>query len=191
MNNANMNEIEKTIKSERIYEGKILNLRIDTVELPNRKYSRREIIEHQKAVAIIPVDDDGNIYLVKQYRKAINKEIYEIPAGLVENNEALKETAIRELQEEIGYTTENLEYLFDAYSSPGFTDEKVSLFLARSLQPSKLKLDEDEFLTVHTFQLPELVKLVEDCVIVDAKTIIGILFLKNYFRDHPEIQSDI
>ena len=93
---------EKSIKSDTIYDGKILKLRVDTVELVNKKYSKREIVDHQKGVGIIAFDEDNKLWMVKQYRKAIDRVTLEIPAGLVESNELPIETAKRELQEEIG-----------------------------------------------------------------------------------------
>ena len=121
---------EKTMKSERIYEGKIVNLRVDTVELPDKKYSKREIVEHPGAVGIVPITEDGKIILVKQFRKAVEKPLLEIPAGKIEINEEPKETALRELFEETGYYSNNMEYIIEFYTSPGFSNEKIYLFLA-------------------------------------------------------------
>lgn len=107
-----MNEIEKTMKTEILYEGKILTLRVDTVELPDMKYSKREIIEHSPSVVIIPMIDDENVFVIKQYRKAVDKVLYEFPAGLLESGEDPKEAALRELQEEIKYTADKIEFSF-------------------------------------------------------------------------------
>ena len=106
---------EKTMKSERIYEGKILNLRVDTVELPDKKYSKREIVEHPGAVAIIAITKDKKLVMVKQYRKAVEDFLWEIPAGKLEVNEEPKETAIRELREETGYEAKKLSYITEFY----------------------------------------------------------------------------
>ncbi len=167
---------EKTIKSEMIYEGRILNLRLDTVELPNRKYSKREIVEHQKAVCIIAVQD-GKLYFVKQFRKAANEQLLELPAGLVEHNETPKEAAIREMREEIGFNCKNLTYLFDAYSSPGFTNEKISFFLAEDLFKDELEADDDEFIDVELIEFDRLNQMIEDGAIIDGKTVIGVLYI--------------
>lgn len=170
---------EKTIKSEMIYEGRILNLRLDTVELPNRKYSKREIVEHANAVCIIAVKDK-KLFFVSQYRKAIDQQLMELPAGLIEHNETPKDAAIREMREEIGYNCKNLTYLFDAYSSPGFSDEKVSFFLAEELFRDELEADDDEFLNIELIEQEKLMQMIEDGAIVDGKTIMGILyFLRN------------
>src|SRR5690554_4052188 len=112
---------EKTMKSDKLYEGKLLNLRVDTVELPDKKYSKREVVEHPGGVGIVPITEDNCIILVKQYRKAIEKFLLEIPAGKLELNEEPRETALRELKEETGYEANKLEYLLDFYTSPGFT----------------------------------------------------------------------
>lgn len=106
-----MNEIEKTMKTEILYEGKNFTLRVDTVELPDMKYSKREIIEHSPSVVIIPMIDDENVFVIKQYRKAVDKVLYEFPAGLLESGEDPKEAALRELQEEIKYTADKIEFL--------------------------------------------------------------------------------
>lgn len=167
---------ENTIKSEKIYEGRIIKVRVDTVELANRSYSKREIVEHQRGVGIVAINENKEIYLVKQFRKPIEKVIYEIPAGLVESNENLVDAAKRESQEEIGFLPKNMELLVEAYASPGFTDEIFTIFLGTDLIESKLDLDDEEFLEVVKMPLTEALDLVENLEIMDAKTIIGILY---------------
>lgn len=171
---------EKTMKSERLYEGKILNLRVDTVELPDKKYSKREIVEHPGSVAVIPITDDGSIILIKQYRKAVERFLLELPAGKMEINEEPRVTAIRELKEETGYTTEKMEYLIEFYTSPGFTNEKIYLFLATNLVKEEAEQDTDEYITVEKYNIDVLMKMIERGEITDSKTIIGILFAKKY-----------
>ncbi|MDO4778604.1 MAG: NUDIX hydrolase [Tissierellia bacterium] len=168
--------VEKTIKSERIYEGKIIKVRVDTVELPNQGYAKREIVEHSRGVGIVALTDKNEIYMVKQYRKPIENFVLEIPAGLVESNEDAKEAAIRELQEEAGVKPNYIELITEAYASPGFTDEKISIFLARDLVESKLELDDTEFLEAFKVPLHKAYQMVENFEITDAKTIIGILY---------------
>lgn len=167
---------ENTIKSETIYEGRILNLKVDTVELPNRKYSKREIVEKSNAIAIIAIKDNL-IFFVKQYRKAVNKPLLEIPAGLIESNEDPREAALRELQEEIGYSARKLNFLFNSYSSPGFTNEKTSFFLAEDLYESKLIGDDDEYLEVLSYDINAAIKMIDDGEIEDSKTITAILYI--------------
>ncbi|EGC82484.1 NUDIX hydrolase [Anaerococcus prevotii] len=173
---------EKSIKSDTIYDGKILKLRVDTVELVNKKYSKREIVDHQKGVGIIAFDEDNKLWMVKQYRKAIDKVTLEIPAGLVESNELPIETAKRELQEEVGFYPEKISYLFDMHASPGFTNDKLSFFLATNLVKSELEQDEDENLEASLYEVDDLYNMIENGELTDAKSIIAILYamkLKN------------
>lgn len=173
-----MDNYEKTIKVDNIYEGKILSLRVETVEMHDKKYSKREIVDHMKGVGIIAFDGEDSIYLVRQYRKAIDEFTLEIPAGLVEANEKPIETAKRELQEEIGYKPLDIEYLFDMHASPGFTNDKLSFFLAKDLEESKLEEDEDEFLERKSFKIDDIYNMVINGEITDAKTIIAVLYAK-------------
>ena len=173
---------EKSIKSDTIYDGKILKLRVDTVELVNKKYSKREIVDHQKGVGIIAFDEDNKLWMVKQYRKAIDKVTLEIPAGLVESNELPIETAKRERQEEVGFYPEEISYLFDMHASPGFTNDKLSFFLAQNLVKSELEQDEDENVEASLYEVDDLYNMIENGELTDAKTIIAILYalkLKN------------
>lgn len=171
---------EKTMKCDRIYEGKILNLRIETVELPDKKYSKREIVEHPNGVAVIPIIDDKSMIMVKQYRKAVEKVMLEIPAGILEVNEEPRDAALRELKEETGYDAEKLKYMMEFYTSPGYCDEKIYLFLAKDLKEGELDLDSEEAVVHEIFSIEELVKMVNRGEIVDSKTIIGINIAKNY-----------
>lgn len=170
------NFYEKTIKSDSIYDGKILKLRVDTVELENKRYSKREIVDHQKGVGIIVFDGPDKLWMVSQYRKAIDKVTLEIPAGLVDPGELPIETAKRELQEEVGYFPEKVTYLFDMHASPGFTNDKLSFFVAEDLVESKLELDVDENLDSKSYPVKELYQMVENGEITDAKTIIAIFY---------------
>ena len=138
---------EKTIHSERLYEGKVINLKVDDVSLPNGKQSKRELIEHPGAVAIIAVTDEQKIIMVEQYRKALERSLVEIPAGKLEPGEAPETTAMRELEEETGYSAQKLEKLISFSTSPGFADEVVHLFLAVGLHKAVngAVTDDDEF----------------------------------------------
>ncbi len=169
---------EKTMKSDKLYEGKLFNLRVDTVELPDKKYSKREIIEHPGAVSILAITEDDCVVLVRQYRKAIERALLELPAGKIEINEEPVETAKRELKEETGFTAEKIEYLLEFYTSPGFTNEKVYIFLAKELTQGETDFDDGEFIETEKIHIDELVKMVYLGEIVDSKTIIGIQFAK-------------
>lgn len=167
---------ETTVKSETIYEGRILTLKLDTVELPNMKYAKREIALHPRGVGIIALTDVGTMYMVKQYRVAIEKTIVEIPAGLVDPGETPQEAAARELQEEIKFKPSKLTYLLDAYSSPGCSNEMLSIFVAEGLESSSLELDDTEFLDVLEVPIEELYRDIMNFKINDAKTVIAILY---------------
>lgn len=170
---------EKTMKSDKLYEGKVINLRIDTVELPDKKYSKREIVEHPGGVAVVGITDDNEILLVSQYRKAVGRVLLELPAGKLEVNEEPKETAIKELREETGYRAERLEYLLEFYTSPGFSTEKVYIFLAENLVKGDQELEAGEYIDVLTYKIDDLVEMIEKGDIIDSKTIIGIYTIKD------------
>ena len=173
---------EKTMKSDKVYEGKIVNLRIDTVELPDKKYSKREIVEHPGAVGLIPITEDNCVILVKQFRKPVEKFLLEIPAGKLELNEEPRETAIRELREETGFEAGKIEYLLEFYTSPGFSNEKIHLFLATDLIEGEATPDSGEFVEKVKISIEDLLKMVDRGEIVDSKTIIGINLADKYIN---------
>lgn len=166
--------MEKTVSSKKIFTGKVIQLRIDEVELSNGHHSVREIVEHPGATAVIAITDDKKCILVKQYRKPIERETYEIPAGKLEEGERPADCALRELKEETGYTCERLERLLTFYTSPGFSDEVMHLFLATGLHKGKAEPDGDELVDTFEIDLRTARKMVSSGEIVDAKTIIGI-----------------
>ncbi|MBI2906251.1 MAG: NUDIX hydrolase [Chloroflexi bacterium] len=166
---------ERTIATERIYEGRILNLRIDTVELPNGKTTRREIVEHGDAVAVVALDADDNVLLVRQYRKPIERELLEIPAGGVHPGEEPLDCARRELQEETGYLASSMEKIAMLYTSPGFSSELMHIYLATILSEAPLEADEDEIIELVRVPLWDTPALVASGEICDAKSIAGLL----------------
>lgn len=174
---------EKTMKSDKVYEGKVINLRVDTVELPDKKYSKREVIEHPGSVAIVSLREDNKIVLVKQYRKPVERFLLELPAGKMEINEEPRETALRELEEETGYKAGKLEYLIEIFPTPGISDEKIYLFLARDLEEGKLNLDPGEFIDIEEIEIGQLEKMILRGEIMDAKTIVGINYVKSYMEN--------
>lgn len=178
-----MENTEKTIKTETIYSGRILALKVDTVEMPNKKYSKREIVEHPGAVVILPILPDGRILLVHNYRTAVGRTMLELPAGLIERGEEPKDTARRELEEETGYAADEMLFLFDAYPSAGYSNEKQQFFLAKGLL--KITDEIDEEIADHTvIELDELLQRIENCGIMDAKTIMGALYLDRIKDEH-------
>jgi ADP-ribose pyrophosphatase len=171
---------ERTINSNKIFTGKVISLQVDEVELPNGKTSKREIIKHPGAVAILPVTKDGKIILVEQYRKALERVIVEIPAGKLEAGEKPEDCAYRELEEETGYSCDNLEWLISFYTSPGFADEIVHLYLATGLNKNvnPALLDEDEFVNIIELSLEEAKQFISEQKIYDAKTAYAIQYLE-------------
>lgn len=171
---------EKTIRTEQIFSGKVISVKIDEVQLPDGKTSKREIVNHPGAVAIIAVTDDNKIVLVEQYRKALERSIIEIPAGKLEKGEEPIHTAKRELEEETGYGAKELQYILSFATSPGFADEVIHIYLAKQLFKieNKLEQDEDEFVELLEVSLEEADKLIEEKKIYDAKTIFAIQWLK-------------
>jgi len=167
-----------TVKTDYAYEGKILNLRVAEILLPNGLEAHCEIVEHNGVVAIIPFVNEGRIVLIKQYRHAIEEEILEIPAGLLEPGEDIYKCAARELTEETGFKAARLEKLAEFYPAPEFSNQLTYIFKATCLEQVGAKLDEDEFLEVITMGLDEAIELIAEGRIRDSKTIIGLLFLK-------------
>ena len=171
---------EKTIQSKQIFKGKVISLKVDDVLLPNGKESKREIVNHPGAVAVIAITDDGKLILVEQYRKALERSIIEIPAGKLEPGEAPEVTARRELEEETGYGCHKLSYLQSFATSPGFADEVIHLFVAEQLFKieEKAELDEDEFVELMQTSVEEAEEMVKDGRIYDAKTAFAVLWMK-------------
>jgi ADP-ribose pyrophosphatase len=165
---------EKTLDSKSIFSGRIIKVRVDQVELPDGRVSTREIVEHAPAVAVVALTEDGELLLVRQYRKPIEQHMLEIPAGLMETGETPLDSARRELAEETGFRADKWEKLSSFYTTPGFSDEVIHLFLASDLKVGATHLDEDEFVEVQKLSLPEALRLIEIGELIDAKSIIGI-----------------
>lgn len=172
--------IEKTLESEYIYKGKILNLRKDKVLVKSGKSSFREIVEHNGAVGIVCVDENKNIILVKQFRKATEQILLEIPAGKLELNEEPYVCATRELQEETGIYPKNIIFLGEFYLSAGFSNEKMYLYFCNVDREEVQNLDEDEDVEVSKISFDKALEMIEEQKIVDAKTALGIMLSKKY-----------
>lgn len=174
-----MELFEKTIASKDIYQGRILNLRVDRVALPDGSESTREIIEHSGAVAIVAIDEDKNVWMVKQYRKAVEEVLMEIPAGTLEKGEEPLACAKRELAEETGLIAENWQHIVSYYSAPGFVTEKLHLYLATGLNQGDTNPGRDEFLYTIKMPLTDAYKAIFAGQIQDGKSIIGIQYTCN------------
>lgn len=172
-----MEYIEKTIKKNYIYEGKILTLRCDDAILPNGCPCKREIIEHSGGSCVLYVEN-GCVLLVKQYRYAYGESIYEIPAGKLEKGEDPAVAAVRELEEEAGIRATSLQPLFVIYPTPGYTDEKIHIYWAKEGEKVQAHLDDDEFLDVEYIPLEKVKEMIQRGEIKDAKTLIA---LQAYF----------
>lgn len=162
---------EKLLSRQEIFRGKILTLCVDEVLLENNKKSVREVVYHPGAVAILPILNDGCIILVKQFRYPIGRELLEVPAGKLDRNEDPLSCAKRELEEETGYKSESLEYFGSIYTTPGFSNEQIHLYVATNLTKGHQNLDEDELLYISVVHQEKAISMCFNGEIVDAKTI--------------------
>ncbi len=171
---------EKTLSSDLIYEGRAVRLRVDTVRMPNGRDTTREIVEHSDCVAIIALDDEDNVLLVKQFRKPVEKELLEIPAGGIEPGEELEDCVRREMREETGFLPQKVERLGGFYSSPGYCTEYLHFFLATDLVHSPLQAEDSESIKLVRVRLDEVIGLVTSGSICDAKSIAALLAFFEY-----------
>ena len=174
---------EKTLATEVIFEGRVVRLRIDTIETIDGRQSTREIIEHDDCITVIPVDENGDILLVKQFRRPTGKDLLEIPAGGIDPGEDAETAVIREMQEETGYRPQKLERLGGFYSSPGFCTEYLHLYLATDLVPGRLYAEDTEAIELVRMPPDDIIKLITSGKIEDAKTIAGLLYYLEYCRN--------
>lgn len=174
MDNEKKDQTETVTESQRIYDGKIVNLRVDTVTLPNGKTGKREVVEHSEAVAVVPMKDDNTVLLVRQFRLPAGGPLLEIVAGGVEHGEDPKTCALRELTEEIGMTARELIPLYSAFVAPGYTTEKIHGFLALGLSEEKADADEDEFVDVVEMSLADALEAIKNGEIADLKSAAGL-----------------
>ena len=166
---------EQQLSSRSVFEGRIVSLRVDEVLLPGGGTSTREIIDHRPAVVIVPIDESGNLLLVRQYRYAVGETLLEAPAGIVEEGEDPDETAQRELQEEVGRKSGDLRKMGEFWATPGFCNEMMHAYVARDLSHSTLDADEDENITVVEVPMAEALDMIATGRIRDAKTIAALL----------------
>lgn len=173
--------------SRRVYTGRVISLDVDTVAFPNGTVGELEMVRHPGASAVVPfLDDpageDPRILLIRQYRHASGGYLFEIPAGRLDEGESPEKCAIRELREETGYSAATLEHLSSFFTTPGFTDERIHVFMAMGLEPGDQALESDEILDLHPTPISEALKRVSTGEVVDAKSMLGILLSARRIR---------
>lgn len=173
------------LNRELIHKGAIIDYYQDTIRIPNGNIAKWDFIKHKGAAAVVAVKEDGNLLMVRQYRNALDRDTLEIPAGgLNSEDEPTEVAAARELEEETGYKAEKLELLLSLRTTVAFCNEKIDVYVATDLKPSRQHLDEDEYLNVESYPVEELVQKIYDCTIQDSKTVAAILaYQKRYCRE--------
>jgi ADP-ribose diphosphatase len=177
------------ISGRRVYTGRIIAVDSDAVRFPDGSVGELDMIRHPGASAVVPflsdpVGDDPQLLLVKQYRYAADQFLYEIPAGRLEPGEDPRDCAIRELREETGCTAGHLEFLVTIYTTPGFTDERIHLYMATGLERGETAHEADEFMTVETMALSKALQLIKEGQMPDAKTALGVLYAAGFRAGH-------
>ena len=173
---------EKTVSKKHIYKGGIIDVYSLTVEFPNGKQASRDLVLHSGASAVVPVNEKGEIAMVSQYRKAIERISLEIPAGKLDAGEDPEACASRELTEETGLSAGQMKHLTSTYSTPGFCNEILHIYLATQLKQGDSCTDEDEFLSVRWYPFDELVEMIGTGQVSDSKSIIGILLAEKAIK---------
>ncbi len=171
---------EKTIESNEVYRGKVINVKSEKVLLPNGKTAHRDVVEHPGAVAVAAITENNELLMVKQFRAGPKKVLLEIPAGKLEYGENPAECAIRELEEETGFLATNIFKVAETYTSPGFANELLHIYVAKDLKLTSTNPDEDEFLEIEKIPISELKKMVDRFEICDAKSVVAILMSEKY-----------
>lgn len=175
-----MELLEKTVESQTVFQGRIVTVKLDKAQLPNGRLTSREVVEHPGGVAVLPLDADGCVTLVRQFRYPFQRVLLELPAGKLEKGENHRACGLRELEEETGMTAGEFTYLGGLYLSPGYSSEVLHLYLARELRQGTSHPDEGEFLNVEKMPFQELLDRVMAGEIHDAKTVAAVLKTKVY-----------
>ena len=181
-----MEYIERPVGSVEKYKGIIVRVRLDDAELYTGKVVKREVVEHPGGVTILPVDEEGSCYMVRQFRYPFGRMMLEAPAGKLEYGEDHRECAVRELSEETGFTADELIYMGKCCTSPGFSTEVLHIYLALGLHAGESHPDQDEFLNVEKIPLHELSHMVMSGEIDDAKTIVAVLKAEKYLAERKK-----
>ncbi|HEU4952953.1 MAG TPA: NUDIX hydrolase [Gemmatimonadales bacterium] len=175
------------VSSTRLHSGRIVNLDLDTVRFPDDSIGELEMLRHPGAAAVVPFLDppggaDPRVVLIRQFRHAADGYIWEVPAGRLDGGEQPESCAARELEEEIGMRARRLERLTTIYTTPGFTDERIHLYLADGLEPGAEHREADEFMELHTLRWSQVLAMMQRGEIVDGKTLVSLLFVQTFRR---------
>ena len=189
MENSGVEMSERRVSSQRLYEGHILNLRVDEVALESGRAAKREVVEHGAAVGILALTENGSVLLVRQYRYAVGEETLEVCAGLVERGEEPRNAAVREMQEELGFKPGKLTEIGRFYASPGFCTELLILYLAEELTPSRLPQDDDENVSVVEVPLEDIPRRMAEGTFRDSKTFAALAWLMARHGLAPEFRT--
>jgi len=174
---------EETLSSEVVFDGRAIKVRVDTVRKPGGRQTTREIVEHSPVIAVIAVDAGDNILLVKQYRRAIDKELLEIPAGGIDEGEDPEAAVVREMQEETGFRPRKLVRLGGFYAAPGYATEYLHVYLATDLVPGHLHAEDTDEIELLRVPVKDIPGLIASGKFEDAKTIAGLLFYLEYRKN--------
>ena len=172
------------IKSETLLQGRAFKIRRDYLKMPNGRETRLEIIEHGGSVVLIPIDDDGNLLFVRQYRHATGKDLLELPAGTRDDDEPFEQCAAREIREETGMEAGRLQKVGEFYLAPGYSSEFMIVYLATGLKENPLDADEDEFLQIEKIPLKKAIEMAEQGDIPDAKSLAALLLAKPHLEKY-------
>jgi len=173
----------EVLERRQIYDGRVVDLGVERVRLPNGNMTELEIIRHQGAAAVVPIDESGNVYLVRQYRHALGEWILEVPAGKLEPGESPEECVRREIEEEAGVKAGRLTPLGSIWTTPGFTDERIWLFVATELGQGRQALEDDEALVIRRMPLRQALERIDSGEICDSKSVVALLRADRLFRE--------
>lgn len=168
------------LKTDVVFNGKIIKVKCDEISLPDGNTAFREVVLRGDATAIVPIDEDNNVILVKQYRHPAKDIVFEIPAGMMEEGEDPEICAIRELEEETSFKAEKLEHMISIYPSIGICTEKIHIFLAKNLKKGQFNFDDDEFIEVVKMPIDKAIDMIYSGNIIDSKTVCGLLACRKF-----------
>lgn len=174
----------KLINSETLVQGRAFRIKRDTLKTPDGRETKLEIVEHGGSVVLIPIDNEGNLFFVRQYRHATGENLLELPAGTRDDDEPFEECAAREIREETGLEAGRLQKVGGFYLAPGYSTEFMAVFLATELKENPLQADEDEFLQVEKIPLKQAVEMAEQGEILDAKSLAALLLARSHLEKY-------